>query len=73
MARACSDGHALEAVLYPGADAGRYSVELSQLRPSGRYRCDGAVSDTIVADSVGRADLTIDLEDRSELRIQPVV
>ncbi len=72
VARAWSDGRALEAVLHPGAGPGRHSVGLSQLRPGARYRCDGAVSDTIAADAVGRADLTIDLEHRSELRVRPV-
>ncbi len=72
VARACSDGRALEAVLYPGAEAGRHTVGLSQLRPGGRYRSEGAASHEIVADAVGRADVAIDLADRSELRIRPI-
>lgn len=72
VARAVSDGHNLEVVLYPGAEAGRQQLGLSQLQPGKRYRCDGAVDRELIADGLGRAALAIDLEGRSELRLRPV-
>ncbi|MDJ0853135.1 MAG: hypothetical protein QNK04_32605 [Myxococcota bacterium] len=71
VAKAVSDGRALDAVLYPGADPGRRTLGLAQLRPGRRYRCEGAVSREVVADGVGRAHLQVDLEQRTELRVLP--
>ena len=45
---------------------------LSQLRPDGRYRCDGAEQSELVADATGRARVTVALDGRTELRVYPV-
>ena len=72
VAKAVSDGRALEAVVYPGSEKGRRRLGLAQLRPGRRYRCEGAVSGEVVADGVGRTTLDIDVEQRTELRVLPV-
>ena len=72
VAKAVSDGSALHVVLHPGGRPGRHRIGLSQLRPEGRYRCDGAVEPGITVSADGRATLTVDLDGRRELRVAPV-
>jgi hypothetical protein len=71
VARAVTDGQALEAVLRSTNGGGRIAVELSQLRPGGEYSVTGGVDPTVVADDRGRASVQIDLNGRSELRVAP--
>jgi hypothetical protein len=71
-AKAVSDGRALEAVLYPGAAAGRFNIGFAGLRPDAAYRCDGSVETEISADDAGRARISVDLDGRRELRLAPV-
>jgi Linalool dehydratase/isomerase len=71
VARAVTDGQALEAVLRSTNGASRVSVELSQLRPGDEYAVTGAVQPTVTADDHGRATLEVDLDRRSELRVAP--
>lgn len=71
VARAVSDGAALEAVIHPGAGNRRVRLGLDQLIAGRSYRAIGAVDQAIVADPLGRADIVVDLEGRHELRILP--
>ncbi len=71
-AKAVSDGQALEAVLYPGAAAGRFDVGLAGLRPGCAYRSDGSIETEINADDGGRARISVDLDGRRDVRIAPV-
>ena len=73
VAKAVSDGQALELVLYPGLERGRRELGLAQLVPGRRYRCGGCVEAEVLADAQGRARIALDLEDRHELRVEPVV
>jgi hypothetical protein len=72
VARAVSDGRALEAVLYPGDHKGRQSLGLAQLRPGSRYRCEGSVAAEVIADAAGHARVMVDLDGRTELRLCPI-
>jgi hypothetical protein len=72
VARAVSDGRALEAVLYPGDRQGRQSLGLSQLRPGSLYRCEGSVAPEVVADAAGTARVMVDLDGRTEFRLCPI-
>jgi hypothetical protein len=71
VARAVSDGQALELVLRPGAEPGRQRLRIERLRPGARYAADGAVESSVVADTRGEAQVEVDLEDRHELRLAP--
>lgn len=71
VARAETDGAALECVLHPGAEPGRTAVVLDRLRPRATYRLDGAVDAEVVADDEGRAVVEVDLAGRTELRVSP--
>jgi hypothetical protein len=73
VAKAVSDGRALDVVVYPGREAGRRELGLTQLTPGGRYRCVGALESELLADPQGRARIHIDLEGRHELQVQPVI
>jgi len=70
-ARAVSDGSALEAVLYPGRAAGRYELGIAQLHPGARYRLEGCVADSGVADPAGHLRIAVELQGRTPLRIVP--
>lgn len=72
VARAVSDGRALEAVLYPGDRQGRQSLGLSQLRPGSLYRCEGSVAAEVLADAAGTARVMVDLDGRTEFRLCPI-
>ncbi len=72
VARAVSDGRALEAVLYPGNGKSRQMLGLSQLRPRCRYHCEGTVAAEVTADAAGRASVAVDLDRRTEIRLRPV-
>ncbi len=71
VARAASDGTALELVLRPGAGGGRCSLQLDGLRSGARYRARGAVAPSFDADESGRAVVQVDLSDRLEVRVAP--
>lgn len=70
-ARAVSDGAALAAVLYPGADGGRVELALGGLRPDAAYRCEGAMEKNATADAQGRLRIVVELDGRRELRVSP--
>ena len=72
VARAVSDGAALDLTLLPGRDPGRHVLGLSQLRPGRRYRCEGTVEPEVGADAEGRANVTVELAGRRAVRVHPV-
>jgi hypothetical protein len=71
VARAVSDGSALDLVLRPGDVKDRQTLTIGRLRPGHTYRTQGAVDADVTADAFGKAYLRVDLEDRHELRITP--
>lgn len=71
VAKAITDGHALHAVLRPGADAVRTRVRVQRLVPHREYAVTGARADGVVASAAGEAVLELDLGGRHELRIAP--
>jgi Linalool dehydratase/isomerase len=71
VTRAVSDGRALDLTLRPGDGARRESLRIEGLRPSAPYGVVGGVEAEVVADAEGRADVTVDLDGRRELRIAP--
>ncbi len=71
VARAVSDGAALDLVLRPGSARGRFPLVVANLRPHSRYAVSGATEASLVADESGRARLEVDLDDRRELRLAP--
>ena len=73
VAKAVSDGQALELVVYPGHQPGRRRIGLCQLQPGRHYRCQGAVDANMIGDELGRAAIELDLEGRTALRVTPVL
>ncbi|MDT5348927.1 MAG: hypothetical protein QOH91_2214 [Mycobacterium sp.] len=71
VARAVTDGAALDLVLRPGADMARQTLTIGRLRAGQRYRTPGAVDAEVTADAHGNAYVQVDLEDRHEVRIVP--
>jgi hypothetical protein len=73
VAKAVSDGRALELVLYPGHEAGSRALKVGQLVAGARYRCEGAMQPELTADAEGCATLHVELQDRHVVRIAPVL
>jgi hypothetical protein len=71
VARAVSDGAALDLVVRPGGAAGRFPLVVANLRPGARYLVTGATEPTIAADDSGTVRLEVDLDDRREVRLAP--
>ncbi|MBF6244025.1 hypothetical protein IU471_10565 [Nocardia elegans] len=71
VARAVTDGAALSCVLYPGTGATRTRLAIDQLRPRHTYNVHGAAESEVVADDQGRATLTVDLEARLSVDVEP--
>lgn len=71
VAKAVSDGTALDLVLRAGNGARRTTLGLQRLAPHQSYRVSGAAVDELTASETGTALLSIDLADRSELRLWP--
>lgn len=74
VTRAVNGGGVLDVTLSPGRTgaAGHvYALELSQLRPSRRYRCEGSRESTITADAAGQATVHVPLAPRGTLRVTP--
>lgn len=72
VARAVTDGRALDLVLRPGAGPVRTSLRVDRLVPGATYEVDGAVQQRLVADARGKATVAgVDLGDRVELRVRP--
>ena len=71
VAKAVSDGTALDLVLAPGAGPVRTTLRLAQLRPGASYDVEGGASEHLVADAEGRADVELDLGGRTAVRVRP--
>ena len=71
VARAVTDGAALDLVLRPGVGKARQTLTIGRLRAGHRYRTHGAVDAEVTADVHGNACVHVDLEERHELRIVP--
>lgn len=71
VARAVTDGTALDLVLRPGAGSRRTTLEVDRLRPGTTYLVEGGRDDTVQAGPDGTARLQVDLNDRTVLRIRP--
>jgi hypothetical protein len=72
VARAASDGAALEMVLHPGRAAGRHHLTIGQIRPSVTYRLEGAASTEVTADQCGIASVAVDIDGRTPVRLVPL-
>lgn len=74
VAKAYSDGTALELVLYPGAEASRQSLRIERLQPGRRYALTGAggAPAQLESDAAGCAAFEVDLAGRTEIRLAPV-
>lgn len=71
VAKAVSDGAALDLVCHPGRAGGREVLDIAQLKPNQRYRCEGAVKTSATADGEGKISLEVELDGRTEVRITP--
>ncbi|MBW3664040.1 MAG: hypothetical protein KY469_13140 [Actinobacteria bacterium] len=71
VARAATDGRALDLVLRPGNGAGRVRLRLGRLVPGTSYAVRGGVTREITADAHGAADLEVDLDGRTEVTVHP--
>lgn len=69
VAKAVTDGKALDLVLRPGNGASRVTLGIARLAPGGRYAVNGGTD--LVAGPDGRADVEVDLAGRTEVRIAP--
>jgi linalool dehydratase/isomerase-like protein len=72
VARATSGGDDLYLVLHPGRKSSSQLLRLARLQPNRRYRVTGATTESLVADPQGRAEVTVALNGRSEIRVQPL-
>lgn len=72
VARAVTDGRALDLVLRPGNGGGRTTLGFQRLVPGREYAVQGAVVDTVTADAGGRALIEVDLDGRREVVVRPV-
>ncbi len=71
VARAETDGVALDLVLRHGAGRRRTTIEVDRLRPRTWYLVEGGCEDTVCAGPDGVARVQVDLGDRTVLRIRP--
>jgi Linalool dehydratase/isomerase len=71
VAKAFSRGDDLELVLYNGKSAGPQNLGIERLKPGITYSVSGATVATITADASGRAPLTVRLDGRTTVRIEP--
>jgi hypothetical protein len=71
VAKAVSDGSALDVVLRPGSSGGRMILRFDQFRPRASYVVHGAEEHEIVADEGGHAEVSVDLEDRTAIGVRP--
>jgi len=69
VARAVTDGHALDLTLAPGAGPVRTTLAIERLVPGREYDVTGGISSAVVAGPDGRALVEVDLDRRLELRL----
>ena len=70
VARADTDGAALDLVLRPGRQPGRFTLGVAGLQPGREYDVTGADAGGI-ADEHGRLTTVVDVEERTEVRVSP--
>lgn len=71
VAKAVTDGQALDLVLYPGRGPVRAALGLERLVPGRAYAVHGGTEDHVIASADGAAVIGVDLGDRREVRIAP--
>ncbi len=71
VARAFSDGDALDLVLHPGVRPGPQIIRIERLRPGVGYTVRGAQETAFTADESGAASLTVELGGRTPLHVAP--
>jgi hypothetical protein len=71
VARAVTDGAALDLVLRPGDGGGRRRLGFARLRPGITYAVHGGVEHWVVASADGTASAHVDLYGRRELHLTP--
>ena len=69
VAKAVTDGHALDLVLLPGGGPVRTTLAIERLVPGRQYAVTGARVDQVDADRDGRALVEVDLGARLEVRL----
>jgi hypothetical protein len=72
VARAFSRGQDLELVLYNGKAPGPQQLGIERLKAGATYRVTGAAVPTLTADAQGRATLSVQLDGRTAVRLDPV-
>jgi hypothetical protein len=72
VAKAFSRGQDLELVLYNGKAPGPQQLGIERLKAGAMYRVTGATVPTLTADAEGRATLSVQLDGRTAVRLDPV-
>lgn len=72
VAKARSDGKALELVLYPGKAAGMQTIKIERLTPHARYRMEGSQAGEFIADAAGSMPMQVMLEGRTAFTLSPM-
>lgn len=70
VAKAVTDGHALDLILLPGRGSVRTTLGVERLVPGRTYTVDGGLEPTVTADADGRAIVGVDLDGRREVRLR---
>lgn len=71
VARAVTDGRALELVLLPGAGPTRTTIRVERLQPNAMCAVSGASPSAVTTSASGSVDLQVDLGSRLEVRVTP--
>ena len=72
VAKARSHGDDLDLVLYPGKGPGPHTIKLERLKPGRAYAIGSDGASRFTADANGVASLTVRLDGRTALTIQPL-
>lgn len=71
VAKAETDGRALDLVLYPGSDNRMVALQLDRLTPGQHYVAHGAVDPDVTADASGAATLNVNITGRTTIELRP--
>ena len=71
VAKAVSDGSALDIVVRPGSTRSRVALRFDQLRPGTKYLVHGAQEHELIADETGHAHVSVNLQDRTAIGLRP--